>query len=59
MGKTPGDRAKVDISTAPPSMQDTMQRSEAFDQQQVQQLTQFREQQWQINQQQTGPKITV
>lgn len=59
MGKTPGDRAKVDISTASPSMQDTMQRSEAFDQQQVQQLAQFREQQWQINQQQTGPKITV
>ena len=59
LGRTPGDRAKIDISTAPPSMQDTMQRSAAFDQQQVQQLAEFREQQWQLNQQQAGPKMAV
>lgn len=58
-GKTPGDRAKVDVSAAPPSMQETVRQSEAFDQQREQQQSQFRDQQRQINEQNGGPKMSV
>lgn len=58
-GKTPGDRAKVDVSVAPPPMTETVRQSEAFDQQRAQQLSQLRDQQPQVNEQNTGPKMTM
>ena len=58
-GKTPGDHAKVDVSVTPPSMTETVRQSEAFDQQRAQQLSQFRDQQQQINKQNAGSKMTM
>jgi len=59
VGKMPGDRGKVELSTPPPAAQDTMQRSEAFDRQQVQEMERFQMQQVQLNSQvQVGPRVT-
>lgn len=49
-GKIPGDRAQVDLTTPPPSVQETLQRSEAYDQQNAQQLAQWQAQDQQLNQ---------
>ena len=54
LGQRPGDRASLDLATAPPSLDDTLQRAEQFDRQQTQQLAQFQEQQRQINAQRQG-----
>lgn len=58
-GKTPGDRAKVDVSVAPPPMTETVRQSGVFDQQRAQQLSQFRDQQQQVNEQNSGPRMTM
>lgn len=59
MGNTPGFRAKADLSAQPPTLQETLQQSQAFDQQQEQQLAQFRERQAQINQGHGGPRMAL
>lgn len=56
-GKTPGDMAIVDLCARAPSMQDTLQRSEAFDRQQAVDLAQFMEQQRTINER--GPAMEL
>ncbi len=53
-GKIPGNRCCVDLATPPPTAQETLQRSEAFDQQQAQQLAQFQAQQQSINARNNG-----
>lgn len=59
-GKVPGNRCCVDLATPPPAVQETLQRSEAFDQQQAQQLAQFQAQQQNINAQaQSGPSMVI
>lgn len=59
-GKIPGNRCCVDLATPPPTAQETLQRSEAFDQQQAQQLAQFQAQQQSINAQTQGaPSVTI
>jgi hypothetical protein len=59
-GKIPGNRCSVDLVTPPPTAQETLQRSEAFDQQQAQQLAQFQAQQQSINSQaQSGPGFSL
>ena len=55
-GKIPGNRCCVDLATPPPTAQETLQRSEAFDQQQAQQLAQFQAQQQSVSAQtKSGP----
>lgn len=49
-GKVPGDRAQVDLTTSPPSVQETLQRSEVYDQQNAQQQAQWQAQSQQLNQ---------
>lgn len=44
-GKVPGDWGRVDLATAPPTMQETLRQSETFDRQQAQQIAQFQAQQ--------------
>ena len=59
-GNRPGDRAGVDLAAQLPTLQETMQRSQAFDQQQAQQLGQFQAQQQHINAQvPSGPGMTA
>lgn len=53
-GKVPGNRCCVDLATPPPSLQETFQRSEAFDLQQAQRFAQFQAQQQSINEQNPG-----
>jgi pimeloyl-ACP methyl ester carboxylesterase len=55
-GKIPGNRCCVDLATPPPTAQETLQRSEAFDQQQAQQLAQLQAEQQSISAQtKSGP----
>lgn len=59
-GKVPGNRCCVDLATPPPTAQETLRRSEAFDQQQAQQLAQFQMQQQSISEQaQAGPRMAL
>lgn len=58
-GKTPGDMAMVDLSGRVPPLQDTLQQSAPFDQQQGYELAQFHEQQRQINLSQNGPTMRL
>lgn len=59
-GTAAGDRARVDLATPLPTAQETLQRSQAFDQQQAQQFTQFQAQQQHINAQaRTGAGMTM
>ena len=59
-GNRPGDRAGVDLAAQLPTLQETMQRSQAFDQQQAQQLGQFQAQQQHINAEvRSGPGMTA
>jgi len=48
LGKIPGDRAIVNLNEPAPSLQETLQRSQSFDQQQTVQLAQQMEQQRQV-----------
>ena len=48
-GKVPGNRCCVDLTTPPPTAQETLYCSEVFDQQQAQQLAQFQAHQQSIN----------
>lgn len=59
-GTVPGNRCCVDLTAPPPTVQETLQRSAAFDQQQAQQLAQFLAQQQSINAQTQGaPSMTI
>lgn len=44
-GQVPGDWARVDLATSPPTVQETLRQSELFDRQQTQQIAQFQTQQ--------------
>lgn len=58
-GTTPGMHGKIDLTSPPPSMQDTLQRSGVFDQQQQQHL-QFHYQQRHIEERaQHGPRMSM
>ncbi len=59
-GSVPGNRCCVNLGTPPPAIQETLQRSEAFDQQQAQQLAQFQAQQQSTSAQaQGGPSMNI
>jgi hypothetical protein len=49
-GTTPGDRAHVDLTAPPPSVQETMKHLEAHSQQNAQQQAQWQRQDQQLNQ---------
>lgn len=49
-GKIPGDRAQVDLAAPPPSMHETLQHSETYDQRRMQQVAQWQAQDQQLNQ---------
>ena len=57
-GKTPGDRAKVDVSGSAPPLQETLAQSEAFDRLQTQQLARFGEQPQNLNEQ-VAPRVAL
>lgn len=57
-GRTPGDRAKVDVSGSAPLLQESLAQSESFDRLQAQQLAQFREQQQNLNEQ-SAPRMVL
>lgn len=60
MGRTPGFRTAVDLSTPSPGLQDTLRRSEAFDHQQAQEQAQFQAQLAQANARNHGaPSLTM
>ncbi len=44
-GQVPGDWGRVDLATAPPTVQETLRQSEIFDRQQAQEIAQFQTQQ--------------
>jgi len=48
LGKIPGDKAIVNLNEPAPSIRETLQRSQSFDQQQTVQLAQQMEQQRQF-----------
>lgn len=49
-GKIPGDRAQVNLTAPPPSMHETLERSETYDQRRMQQVAQWQAQDQQLNQ---------
>lgn len=59
-GKTAGSYSQeVSLDAQAPSLNETLQRNQDFDQQQALQLQQFQEQQARINQNQGGPTMTM
>ncbi|MEQ7776934.1 zeta toxin family protein [Xanthomonas hortorum] len=58
-GKTPGFHSEVALDTPSPGMTETLQKTEALDQQRVQQMVQFQREREEIDKNPTGPVMTL
>ncbi|MCM5626766.1 peptidoglycan-binding domain-containing protein, partial [Xanthomonas hortorum] len=58
-GKTPGFHSEVALNTPSPGINDTLQKTEALDQQRVQQMVQFQREREEIDKNPTGPVMTL
>ncbi|MBO9741465.1 zeta toxin family protein [Xanthomonas axonopodis pv. begoniae] len=58
-GKTPGFHSETALNTASPSINETLQKTEALDQQRAQEMVQFQREREEIDRNPTGPVMTL
>ncbi|CAD0356109.1 peptidoglycan-binding protein [Xanthomonas hortorum] len=59
LGKTPGFHSEVALNTPSPGINDTLQKTEALDQQRAQEMVQFQREREEIDKNPTGPVMTM
>lgn len=58
-GKTPGFHSETSLNTPSPGINDTLQKTEALDQQRAQEMVQFQREREEIDKNPTGPVMTM
>ncbi|UXA69442.1 peptidoglycan-binding protein [Xanthomonas prunicola] len=58
-GKTPGFHSETSLNTPSPGINETLQKTEAMDQQQAQEMVQFQREREEIDKNPTGPVMTL
>ncbi|MEQ7866626.1 zeta toxin family protein [Xanthomonas sp. WHRI 8393] len=58
-GKTPGFHSEVALNTPSPGIKETLQKTEALDQQRTQEMVQFQRERGEIDKNPTGPVMTL
>ncbi|MDO0789530.1 zeta toxin family protein [Xanthomonas campestris pv. campestris] len=58
-GKTPGFHSETALNTPSPGMTETLQKTEALDQQRAQEMVQFKREREEIDKEPTGPVMTL
>ncbi|MEG8127959.1 zeta toxin family protein [Xanthomonas hortorum pv. gardneri] len=58
-GKTPGFHSETSLNTPSPGINDTLQKTEALDQQRAQEMVQFQREREEIDKSPTGPVMTM